>query len=166
LRVTIQVETAVTPTLGRRVLLYSGDNTTLDVARTAKRRGASKTLIIYWRTREKMPAQESESVDGDTLLPALGQEGDLGMLDGLPGAAIDNTQAVLEMARRLSTLEEVIGGLHEPNAAFEARRCLSCGNCHECDNCYEICPEAVLKLGPGKRYKFRRMPLRCDNDAS
>ena len=155
MRVTIQVETAVTPTLGRRVLLYSEDNTALDVARTAKRRGAFETLIIYWRISEKMPAQESGSVDGDTLLPAFGQEGDL-----------DNTQAVLDKAWRLSTLEEVIGGLHEPNVAFEARRCLSCGNRHECDNCYEICPDAVLKLEPGKRYNFRGMPLRCDNDAS
>ncbi len=41
------------------------------------------------------------------------------------------------------------------NALFEARRCLSCGNCFECDNCYGVCPDnAVIKLGPGKRFEF------------
>jgi 2-oxoacid:acceptor oxidoreductase delta subunit (pyruvate/2-ketoisovalerate family) len=40
-------------------------------------------------------------------------------------------------------------------ALFEARRCLSCGNCFECDNCYGVCPDnAVIKLGPGKRFEF------------
>ena len=35
------------------------------------------------------------------------------------------------------------------------RRCMSCGNCFECDNCYGVCPDnAVIKLGPGKRFKF------------
>ena len=34
-------------------------------------------------------------------------------------------------------------------------RCLSCGNCFECDNCYGVCPDnAVIKLGPGKRFQF------------
>ena len=43
----------------------------------------------------------------------------------------------------------------ESNALFEARRCLSCGNCFECDNCYGVCPDnAVIKLGPGKRFEF------------
>ena len=47
------------------------------------------------------------------------------------------------------------GGLDETNALFEARRCLSCGNCFECDNCYGVCPDnAVIKLGPGKRFEF------------
>ena len=54
----------------------------------------------------------------------------------------------LERARRQSTFEEVVGGLTEENALFEARRCLSCGNCFECDNCFGVCPDnAVIKLG-------------------
>ena len=62
---------------------------------------------------------------------------------------------MLEVARRQSTFEEVQGGLDETNALYEARRCLSCGNCFECDNCYGICPDnAVIKLGPGKRFAF------------
>ena len=61
----------------------------------------------------------------------------------------------LEQARRISTFDEVVGGLTEENALFEARRCLSCGNCFECDNCFGVCPDnAVIKLGPGERYRF------------
>jgi 2-oxoacid:acceptor oxidoreductase delta subunit (pyruvate/2-ketoisovalerate family) len=61
----------------------------------------------------------------------------------------------LDILRRQSTFEEVQGGLNETNALFEARRCMSCGNCFECDNCYGVCPDnAVIKLGPGKRFKF------------
>ena len=62
---------------------------------------------------------------------------------------------VLDIIRRQSSFDEVQGGLDETNALFEARRCLSCGNCFECDNCYGVCPDnAVIKLGPGKRFKF------------
>ena len=61
----------------------------------------------------------------------------------------------LDMARRTSSFDEVQGGLTEDNALFEARRCMSCGNCFECDNCYGVCPDnAVIKLGPGKRFEF------------
>ena len=64
-------------------------------------------------------------------------------------------QPELETARRASTFDEVVGGLDADNALFEARRCLSCGNCFECDNCFGVCPDnAVVKLGPGKRYAF------------
>src|SRR5664279_1498890 len=62
---------------------------------------------------------------------------------------------MLDLARRTSTFDEVVSGLNETNALFEARRCLSCGNCFECDNCYGVCPDnAVIKLGPGKRFEF------------
>ncbi len=62
---------------------------------------------------------------------------------------------MLEAARRIENFEEIQGGLEETNALYEARRCLSCGNCFECDNCYGVCPDnAVIKLGPGKRFRF------------
>jgi 2-oxoacid:acceptor oxidoreductase delta subunit (pyruvate/2-ketoisovalerate family) len=48
------------PMLGRRVVVYGGGNTALDVARTAKRLGATEAIIVYRRTREKMPAHDSE----------------------------------------------------------------------------------------------------------
>jgi 2-oxoacid:acceptor oxidoreductase delta subunit (pyruvate/2-ketoisovalerate family) len=48
------------PSLGRRVVVYGGGNTALDVARTAKRLGAEEAIIVYRRTREKMPAHDFE----------------------------------------------------------------------------------------------------------
>jgi 2-oxoacid:acceptor oxidoreductase delta subunit (pyruvate/2-ketoisovalerate family) len=65
-------------------------------------------------------------------------------------------QPELDIIRRQTSFDEVIGNLDETNALFEARRCLSCGNCFECDNCYGVCPDnAVLKLGPGQRFAFK-----------
>ena len=266
------------PMLGRRVVVYGGGNTALDVARTAKRLGASEAIIVYRRTREKMPAHDFEveealqegvlikwlstirnmgdegtltvekmalddkgfpqptgqfeTLDADSLVLALGQEVDLGLLNGVPGLTLANgtvqvdanmmtghvglfaggdmvpsertvtvaighgkkaarcidawlrgtvyapaakheiatfdklnpwyysdapktVRPVLDRARRTSTFDEVVSGLDESNALFEARRCLSCGNCFECDNCYGVCPDnAVKKLGPGNRYAF------------
>ena len=56
-------------------------------------------------------------------------------------------QPELEIARRRSTFDEVVGGLDESNAMYEARRCMSCGNCFSCDNCFGVCPDnAVMKL--------------------
>ncbi len=271
------METGEPPKLGRRVVVYGGGNTALDVARTAKRMGATEALIVYRRTREQMPAHESElqealdegvmvkwlntiknvqdtaftvekmvldekgfpqptgeleTIEADTLVLALGQDVDLGLLDGVPGILAEGgtvkvdgnmmtghpgifaggdmvpsertvtvaighgkkaarnvdawlrgstyapppkheiarfdllnpwyyseapktVQPVLDIIRRQSTFGEVLGGLDESNALFEARRCLSCGNCFECDNCYGVCPDnAVIKLGPGKRFEF------------
>src|SRR5450755_3695831 len=266
------------PLLGRRVVVYGGGNTAIDAARTAKRMGATEAIIVYRRTRERMPAHdfeveealqegvlikwlstiknmanegtltvekmkldekgfpqptgEIETLEADSLVLALGQDVDLSLLDGVPGLAIkDGTVQVgsnmmtgyagifaggdmvpsertvtvgvghgrkaarhidawlsghnyapapkhelatfdmlnpwyfsdapktmrplLELARRTSTFEEVVGGLTEASALFEARRCMSCGNCFECDNCYGVCPDnAVIKLGPGKRFEF------------
>src|SRR4029077_9161990 len=57
----------------------------------------------------------------------------------------------LEAARRITTFDEVTGGLDESTALFEARRCMSCGNCFGCDNCYGVCPDnAIAKLGDGQ----------------
>ena len=121
------------PMLGRRVVVYGGGNTAIDVARTAKRMGA-EPIIVYRRTRDKMPAHdfemeealqegvsvkwlstikqaglddeshsitiekmalddqgfpqptgEFETVEADTLVLALGQDVDLGLLAGVPG---------------------------------------------------------------------------------
>ncbi len=48
------------PLLGRRVVVYGGGNTAIDVARTAKRLGAEEALIVYRRTRDHMPAHDFE----------------------------------------------------------------------------------------------------------
>jgi NADPH-dependent glutamate synthase beta subunit-like oxidoreductase len=266
------------PLLGRRVVVYGGGNTALDVARTARRLGATDAIVVYRRTRDRMPAHDVEveealqegvlikwlstiravseggtltvermtlddkgfpqptghfdKLEADSLVLALGQDVDLSLLEGVTGLVIENgsvqvgpnmmtghagifaggdmvpsertvtvavghgkqaarhidawlrgTQHVpppqhematfdrlntwyysdaprtvrplLDLARRASTFDEVVHGLDETNALFEARRCLSCGNCFECDNCYGVCPDnAVVKLGSGRRYDF------------
>jgi NADPH-dependent glutamate synthase beta subunit-like oxidoreductase len=67
-----------------------------------------------------------------------------------------SVQPQLEIERRRETFDEVVGGLDESNALYEARRCMSCGNCFSCDNCYGVCPDnAVIKLGdPGSLYEI------------
>jgi 2-oxoacid:acceptor oxidoreductase delta subunit (pyruvate/2-ketoisovalerate family) len=249
----------------------------MDAARTARRLGATDAVIVYRRTRDRMPAHDSEvsealeegvtmkwlstiahadagkitvekmrldetgfpqptgefeELAADTVVLALGQESDVSLLAGVDGVEFDGgvvrvgpglmtghpgifaggdmvpaertvTVAIghgkraarsmdawlrgvprppdavpplatfdrlntwyyadapasvrpqLEMARRLTSFDEVVGGLDESTALFEARRCLSCGNCFECDNCYGVCPDnAVIKLGPGQRYRI------------
>ncbi len=64
-------------------------------------------------------------------------------------------QDKLSPAIAVKNFDEVIAGLNETSARFEAQRCLSCGNCFECDGCFGACPEdAIIKLGKGNRYKF------------
>ena len=265
-----------TPMLGRRVVVYGGGNTAIDAARTAKRLGASDAIIVYRRTRDHMPAHDSEvreaqeegvqlrwlstiahvepgsmriekmaldesgfpqptgefeELEADSLVLALGQETDLSLLDAIADITVDDgvvqvdermmtghagvfaggdmvpaertvtvavghgkqaarnidgwlraepfvhppvpelagfdklntwyyadaphqVRAKLEAARRTSTFDEVVHGLDEQSAQFEARRCMSCGNCFGCDNCFGVCPDnAVIKLADGK-YEF------------
>ena len=242
------------------MVVYGGGNTAMDAARTAKRLGATDAVVVYRRTRERMPAHdfeveealdegvtmkwlstitqadggtlrlekmeldaagfpqptgEFEELEADSLVLALGQECrpvaarrhprhrgrrscrqvGTNMMTGYAGifaggdmvpaertvtvgighgkkaarhidAWLRGTQHVpppkhelatfdklnpwyysdapatvrpqLDAARRRSTFDEVIGGLDESNALFEARRCLSCGNCFACDNCYGV----------------------------
>jgi NADPH-dependent glutamate synthase beta subunit-like oxidoreductase len=264
-----------TPSLGRTVVVYGGGNTAMDVARTARRLGATDAIVVYRRTRDVMPAApieleeaeqegvrmrwlstianadggsirvermrldeagkpqptgEYEDLAADSVVLAIGQDVDRSLLDhaagielvdgavrvgpdlmtGQPGvfaggdlisSARTVTSAVgegksaarqidawlraqpyrppvppplasadrlhtwyysdapatirprLEAARRVSTFDEVVQGLDEQTAVYEARRCMSCGNCFECDNCYGMCPDnAVIKLGPGQRF--------------
>ena len=46
--------------IGDKVLVVGGGNTAMDVARTAVRLGACKVSVLYRRTREEMPAEDSE----------------------------------------------------------------------------------------------------------
>ncbi|MEF8707192.1 MAG: NAD(P)-binding protein, partial [Candidatus Accumulibacter sp. UW27] len=133
------------PLLGRRVVVYGGGNTAIDVARTAKRMGA-EPLIVYRRTREKMPAHdfeleealqegimvkwlstikqahessltiekmaldgkgfpqptgEFETIEADSLVLALGQDVDLGLLEGVPGLQVSD--GVVEVGANMMT---------------------------------------------------------------
>jgi 2-oxoacid:acceptor oxidoreductase delta subunit (pyruvate/2-ketoisovalerate family) len=267
------MEDGTPPMLGRRVAVYGGGNTAMDAARTARRLGASEAVVVYRRTRDKMPAHDIEvtealeegvtmrwlstvahadegklviekmkldetgfpqptgeftELEADCLVLALGQNSDLSVLEGVPGVTFSDgvvevgpdlmtghpgifaggdmvpsertvTVAIghgkkaarsidaflrgagsaaagkhapasfgalntwyyadapatvrprLEAARRITTFDEVTGGLDESTALFEARRCMSCGNCFGCDNCYGVCPDnAIVKLGNGQ----------------
>lgn len=271
------VETGEAPMLGRRVVIYGGGNTAVDAARTAKRLGAEEAVIVYRRTRDRMPAHDTEvteaeeegimmrwlstvkhvdegkmmvekmaldekgfpqptgeyeELEADSLVLALGQEADLSLIENDPEIAVSDgvvqvdlgmmtghrgvfaggdmvpsertvTVAVghgkkaarhidaflrgtlyqaepkaqlaafsrmtpwyysdaphqvrerLEGPRRADTFAEVVAGLDEESALFEARRCMSCGNCFGCDNCFGVCPDnAVTKLEPGS-YEFK-----------
>jgi len=265
------------PMLGRRVIVYGGGNTAMDAARTAKRLGASETLIVYRRDREHMPAHsfeadealeegvkirwlttiteitgsdltvermeidekgkprptgEFDTLTADSVVLALGQQTDSGFLQKVPGLSFDwggalevgpdlmtgvegifaggdmvpgdqsvtiatgagkrgaraidawlmgGAAAAAERppvvgfdmlhlpvysdadARKQPALDttaregftEIIAGLSEREARFEAQRCYSCGECYECDNCLASCPEdAITKLGIGKGYEY------------
>ncbi|MDX3387245.1 NAD(P)-binding protein [Streptomyces niveiscabiei] len=48
------------PLLGRRVAVYGGGNTAMDAARTARRLGATDAVVVYRRTRDRMPAHDEE----------------------------------------------------------------------------------------------------------
>ena len=64
-------------------------------------------------------------------------------------------QQRLTPALAVKSFDEVITGINEKEARYESQRCLSCGNCFECDGCFAACPQdAIIKLGPGKRYQF------------
>jgi 2-oxoacid:acceptor oxidoreductase delta subunit (pyruvate/2-ketoisovalerate family) len=267
------MEDSTPPMLGRRVAVYGGGNTAMDAARTARRLGAAEAVVVYRRTRDRMPAHdievtealdegvtmrwlstikhadqgklliekmkldetgfpqptgEFEELEADCLVLALGQNADLSVLENVPGVTFsDNVTEVgpdlmtghpgifaggdmvpsertvtvavghgkkaartidaylrsgrysapdkhplagfgglntwyyadapatvrptLEAARRVTTFDEVVSGLDESTALFEARRCMSCGNCFSCDNCYGVCPDnAIVKLADGQ----------------
>jgi 2-oxoacid:acceptor oxidoreductase delta subunit (pyruvate/2-ketoisovalerate family) len=139
------------PLLGRRVVVYGGGNTAMDVARTAKRLGANEAIVVYRRTRERMPAHdfeveealeegvmmkwlstikqaeqgklvlekmeldetgfpqptgETEELQADSLVLALGQEADLSLLDGVPGLEVED--GVVQVDERMMTGHEGI----------------------------------------------------------
>jgi NADPH-dependent glutamate synthase beta subunit-like oxidoreductase len=266
------------PLLGRRVIVYGGGNTAMDAARTAKRLGATETLIVYRRDRDHMPAHafeadealeegvkikwlttikeisgsdltvermeldangrpqptgEFETLTADAVVLALGQQTDSQFLHKVPGITFTPDGAVevgpnlmtgaegvfaggdmvpgeqsvtvsvgygkraarhidawlsstqyqeveaapivrfdmlhlpvysdadprrqkeLEADKRVEGFAEIVAGLSEKEARYEAQRCYSCGDCYECDNCFAACPEqAIIKLGPGRRYAF------------
>ena len=53
------------PQLGRRVVVYGGGDTALDAARSARRLTGAEPLIVYRRTRERMPAHEEEVLQAE-----------------------------------------------------------------------------------------------------
>jgi NADPH-dependent glutamate synthase beta subunit-like oxidoreductase len=93
---------------------------------------------------------------GATAAPAKHPVAEFGLLNlWYFGDADRRQQPEAPPGQRVAGFGEVVGGLSEAEAVYEAGRCLSCGNCFECDGCLGACPEdAVIKLGPGYRYEF------------
>lgn len=64
-------------------------------------------------------------------------------------------QTHIDPEAAVTSFDEIVEGLTDDEARYEAQRCYSCGNCFECDGCFGACPEnAIIKLGKGLRYKF------------
>ena len=104
---------------------------------------AARHIDAWLRGSRYQPAEKHELASFEQINPWYYSE------------APQQLRPTLDLIRRQSSFDEVSGGLDEQTALFEARRCLSCGNCFECDNCYGVCPDnAVIKLGPGKRFAF------------
>ncbi|MCG5031156.1 NAD(P)-binding protein [Mesosutterella sp. OilRF-GAM-744-9] len=141
------------PQLGRRVVVYGGGNTAVDVARSVRRMGA-EPLIVYRRTRQKAPAHsfeieeaaeegvsmkwlstiadaeegkvriekmvldeegnpkptgEYETITADSVVLALGQETDLGFLDGVKGLKTDSGAIVVDQ-KMMTTRAGIFAG--------------------------------------------------------
>jgi NADPH-dependent glutamate synthase beta subunit-like oxidoreductase len=104
---------------------------------------AARHIDAYLRGMELAARDKHPVVDFDQLHPWY--FGDTGR----------RVQPEREPAVRVADFTEVVGGFDAAQATYEAGRCLSCGNCFECDGCLGACPEeAVIKLGPGNRYRF------------
>ncbi len=48
---------------GKKVIVNGGGNVAMDTARTIKKMGASKVIVVYRRAREQMPAEKKEIED-------------------------------------------------------------------------------------------------------
>jgi 2-oxoacid:acceptor oxidoreductase delta subunit (pyruvate/2-ketoisovalerate family) len=140
------VEVVATMMTGQRGVFAGGDAVPADrTATVAMGHGkrAARGIDDYVFGRVSAPAERHELATFDRLNTWYYSD------------AARTTRPELERVRRQTNFEEVVGGLNERNALFEARRCLSCGNCFECDNCFGVCPDnAVIKLGPMQRYEF------------
>jgi NADPH-dependent glutamate synthase beta subunit-like oxidoreductase len=140
------MEGAEPPRLGRRVAVYGGGDTAMDVARTAKRLGATDAVVVYRRNADRMPAHEveveeaaeegvlmkwlstikrfeggklllermeldetgfpqptgeTEELEADSLVLALGQEADLSLLEGVSG--IEVADGVVQVGPNMMT---------------------------------------------------------------
>jgi 2-oxoacid:acceptor oxidoreductase delta subunit (pyruvate/2-ketoisovalerate family) len=110
--------------------------------------------IDAWLHRQggRPPQTPPDGASGRYTAPA---KHELAAFDGINtwyyADAPATVRPTLEAARRVTTFDEVVSGLDESTALFEARRCMSCGNCFGCDNCYGVCPDnAIVKLADGQ----------------
>ncbi|HQY64090.1 MAG: NAD(P)-binding protein [Myxococcales bacterium] len=107
---------------------------------------AAKHIDAFLRGTTHSPPPKHPGVTADKLHTWFSTDAD---------ARRERALSADERLRAAYAFEEVVSGLGEPEARFEAARCFSCGNCFECDGCYAACPEqAIVKLGVGRRYRF------------
>jgi NADPH-dependent glutamate synthase beta subunit-like oxidoreductase len=118
---------------------------------------AARNIDAWLRATEREGAGPATTSQEPESAPAAKHDlASFGMLNlWYFGDAARRQQPQSEPEQRVTGFGEVVGGLSEAEARYEAGRCLSCGNCFECDGCLGACPEdAVIKLGPGNRYRF------------
>ncbi len=100
------MEEGARPALGRRVVVYGGGNTALDAARSARRLGVAEPVVVYRRTRERMPAHASELAEAE-------QEGIVfRWLSTIAGAGEGGTL-------RIERMELDASGFPQPTGEFE-----------------------------------------------
>ena len=142
------------PMLGRRVVVYGGGNTAMDVARTMRRMGA-EPLVVYRRTCDKAPAHDAEiaeaieegvtmkwlstvkeasegeikiekmvldvngkpqptgefeTIAADSLVLALGQQTDLGLLTGVKGLTVEKDEVIVDPVTFMTGADGVFAG--------------------------------------------------------
>jgi NADPH-dependent glutamate synthase beta subunit-like oxidoreductase len=100
---------------------------------------AARFIDAYLHGEQATPPAKNEQATFDRLHPWY-------FADAEP-----RRQPELDPAGRVADFTEVVGGLLEGQAVYEAGRCLSCGNCFECDGCFGSCPEdAIIKIRPSR----------------
>ncbi len=100
---------------------------------------AARFIDAYLRGQEAISPAKNEQATFDRLHPWYFSD------------AERRRQPERQPAGRIADFTEVVGGLREDQAAYEAGRCLSCGNCFECDGCFGSCPEdAIIKIRPSR----------------
>jgi NADPH-dependent glutamate synthase beta subunit-like oxidoreductase len=118
---------------------------------------AARHIDTWLRAAQREDTGPATASPGPQSAPAAKHDlASFGMLNlWYFGDAARRRQPQAQPEQRVTGFGEVVSGLSEAEARYEAGRCLSCGNCFECDGCLGACPEdAVIKLGPGNRYRF------------
>jgi NADPH-dependent glutamate synthase beta subunit-like oxidoreductase/CO/xanthine dehydrogenase FAD-binding subunit len=95
------------PNLGGTVAVVGGGNTAIDAARTARRCGAKKVVLLYRRTRAEMPAEEEEIEDA--------------VREGIQLEFLVNPKKVVLEGKKLVGLQCVRMKLGEPDASGRPR---------------------------------------------
>jgi len=121
--------------------MVPGDRTVTAAVGHGKK--AARHIDAWLRGTEYRPLPKHQIVSFDMLHLPIYSDAERSEQSRLPATA------------RTGGFVEVMAGLTEAEARYEAWRCLSCGNCFECDQCYAACPEdAIEKLGTGRRYRY------------